>query len=198
MHTDTFRLTWSSAVRDAPAQRQPEAGASGQAAATPPAPRPPGGLRATPGPPRPHQKPAGGTVASQGFRGSPAGAPGREREDERASGQSWLRSQASGAGSGPRGSRRGREGCPPALRSEEKWAVSIGNSEKLGSARVSGSGTVVSARGGDPDRAQRGRSRESRHRRVIRRGRLIGSGCQGKGTVRGSRWGPGRSHPRGP
>lgn len=87
MHIDTFRLTWSSAVRDAHAQRQPEAGASGQAAATPPAPRPPGGLRATPGPPRPHQKPAGGTVASQGFRGSRAGAPGPEREDERASGQ---------------------------------------------------------------------------------------------------------------
>lgn len=40
------------------------------------------------------------------------GRPGPGAGGRTGVGQSWLRAQASGAGSGPRGSRGGREGCP--------------------------------------------------------------------------------------
>lgn len=104
-----------------------------------PQPRPPRPLRlplkATPCSPQPRSR-REAPLATQGFPGHPARRPGTgggrhrgvregngagtavgpwhprtEREDARASGQGWLRSDASGAGRGPSGSWRAWEGC---------------------------------------------------------------------------------------
>lgn len=139
--TQTCRLTWSPAVRDADAQEQrAHRRRPGRLARPPPRPQRPlprarsGQRRA----PHGHWDPAGGTCRppalprppgpaprdrsgrtrgrwgrrrgwgqGEGFGRPGTGAGGRTRV-----GQSWRRAQASGAGSGPRGSPRGREGCP--------------------------------------------------------------------------------------
>lgn len=144
-HADTFRLTWTFAVRAADTQGQ--FGAVAAEAAAPPVPPPPGWLKATPAPHAHTRSQREAPVTSQVLRGSRArhpgmgargrtgvgaqdragdgrrgsGAWGREREDARASGQSWLGSQALGAGSGPRGSRG--EGGRAAPGIVERWEV---------------------------------------------------------------------------